>query len=323
MAIELTLLNNEGPLEFKRGLPPDYKGPLLRGAIVLSAKTNVGQVTVQELNSDEYSIRFSIAKFFKRITVMGRLNMRGVYGYFMLKNGLRKEFEPVGKFHLRQDQYSCFFTEPTICMALFEKNLEYRTLDIFYSPELVEELIPYFPELKQVLTGPPQAVIPGKKCWMLPSMSEITTQILNCPYDEASCRFYFDLKVRELLYQMLENVYKRKATDHHFTPWEVAKIHEAKKILEGYISQKPPSFRSISKQVALNSLKLKTGFRQYFNMGMFEWLYEQKMLQARHLILTTNNPIKEIGNLVGYSRSSNFITAFRKRFGVTKRALRG
>jgi len=323
MAIELTLSNGDGQLEFENRLPEDYNGPLLRGSIALSAKVNAGQIIVQVFKAEGYSIKFSIAKFFKNIIATGNINVHGLYSYFMLKNGLRKEFKSIGKLHLRQDQYSCFFTEPTSCKTKFEKNIEYRTLDIFYSPQLVEELLPYFPELKQVLIESPLAVLPGKKCWMLPSMSEITLQILNCTYDEATCRFYFDLKVRELLYQMLENTFKRKATDHNFTPWEISRIHEAKKILESYISKKPPSFRFLSRQVALNSLKLKTGFRQHFNMGMFEWLAEQKMQHARDLILTTNKPIKAICEAVGYSRSTNFITAFRKRFGKTPRSLRG
>ena len=229
MAIELTLSNGSGQLEFERGLPTEYNGPVLRSAIALSAKTNTGQITLQELVGEGYSIRFGVAKFFQNIVATGNINMQGLYSYFMLKNGMRKEFQTIGKIHLRQDQYSCFFTEATSCKAKFEKNIEYRTLDIFYTPQLVGELIPYFPELKQILIESTSAVLPGKKCWMLPSMSEITIEILNCPYDEATCRFYFDLKVRELLYQMMENTFRRKTTDHNFTPWETSRIHEAKK----------------------------------------------------------------------------------------------
>ncbi|HEY0433565.1 MAG TPA: helix-turn-helix transcriptional regulator, partial [Chitinophagaceae bacterium] len=162
----------------------------------------------------------------------------------------------------------------------------------------------------------------NKTCWSLPAMQEITNQLLSCPYDESTLRFYFDLKVRELLFQILENAYKRKPEEHVFTPWEVSKIHQARTILENYVSRKPPSIRSLSKQVALNVFKLKTGFRQYFSTGIFEWLIERKMQHAKGLILTTNKPIKEICRLVGYPLSTNFITAFRRRFGCTPGSLR-
>ncbi|MBI1780616.1 MAG: helix-turn-helix transcriptional regulator [Sphingobacteriales bacterium] len=99
-------------------------------------------------------------------------------------------------------------------------------------------------------------------------------------------------------------------------------MHEARAILEKYIDKKPPSIKSLSRQVALNEFKLKSGFKKYFHAGIFEWLMEQKMQHARQLILNSNKPIKEIGSLVGYPRTTNFITAFRRQFGVTPGALR-
>ena len=321
MAIELTLSNGE-LLEFQPGLPSDYAGPILHGAIALSAKTNIAEVIVQELVGDQYAIRFSIGRFLKKVTASGQIKTGGLYSYFMLKNGVRKEIDNIGKLHLRQDQYTCFFTEPAACKAKFEKNIEYRAIDFFYSPKILEEVLQYFPELKNVLSASPSVMLPGKIRWSLPSMKEIINQLLNCPYDETTRQFYFDLKVRELLYEMLENAYKRKTTEHHFTPWEISKIHQARSILETYISKKPPSLHFLSRQVALNEFKLKTGFKQYFNTGMFEWLMEQKMHYAKELILTTNKPVKDICTMVGYPRSTNFITSFRRRFGMTPGSLR-
>jgi AraC-like DNA-binding protein len=153
-------------------------------------------------------------------------------------------------------------------------------------------------------------------------MKEITSQILNCPFDIATRQFYFDIKVRELLYQILEHAYKRKLTDYSFTPWEVKKLHEAKDILELHISKKPPIIKALAKQVALNQFKLKTGFRQFFNSGIFEWLLEKKMQHAKELVLNTNIPIKAISGMVGYPLTTNFITAFRRRFSVTPGSLR-
>jgi AraC-like DNA-binding protein len=321
MNIELTL-SNGGPLEFQPGLPADYSGPILRGAVALSATSNDGHVTIQELAGELYSIRLTVGRFFKRISASGNILTQGLYSYFMMKNEVRKEIASIGKLHLRQDQYTCFFTEPTACKARFEKNKEFRSLDIFYSPQLLEELLPFFPELKNVLTTPPGLILPGKTWWALPTMKEITNQVLDCPFDDATTQFYFDLKVRELLYQILQNAFKRKPTELSYTPWEVAKIHDARTILESYIPKKPPTIKSLAKQVALNEFKLKAGFRQYFNVSIFEWLMEQKMQYAKHLLLNTNKPVKDICVLVGYPRTTNFITAFRRRFGMTPGSLR-
>ena len=321
MSIELTL-SHDGPMEFQPGLPPGYSGPILRGAIALSAKTNLAELVLQELAGENYSIRFIAGRFLKKVYASGWIHTQGLYSYFMLKNGTRKHFNTIGKLHLRQDQYACFFTEATDCSAIFAENREFRALDFFYSPKFLEELLPFFPELRTAMLPSPGMILPGKACWIPSSMKEITNQILNCPFNEATRQFYFDIKVRELLYQVLENAYKRKFTDQSFTPWEIKKIHEARDILESYIPKKPPLIKSIAKQVALNEFKLKAGFRKYFNAGIFEWLIERKMQYARELILTTNIPIKAICSMVGYPLTTNFITAFRRRFSVTPGALR-
>ncbi len=321
MAIELILTGN-GPLEFKAGLPSDYDGPILRGAVASSTKTNLAELVLQELTAENYSIRFIIGRFLKKVSATGWIHTHGLYSYFMLKNGIRKQVSTIGHLHLRQDQYASFFTAPADCSAVFEKNKEFRALDFFYSPKFLEELIPFFPELKAVMLSSKGIILPGKACWMLPSMKEITSQILNCPFDKATRQFYFDIKVRELLYQILENSYKRKLTDLSFTPWEIKKLHDARAILETHISTKPPLIKTLAKQVALNEFKLKAGFRQYFNSGIFEWLLERKMQHARDLVLNTNIPIKAISGMVGYPLTTNFITAFRRRFSVTPGSLR-
>lgn len=320
MPNELILSNGE-LLIFKPGLPSGYNGPLLTGSIASHAISNSVKLFVQELITELYTIRFSLANILKKITATSSLQSNGLYSYFMLKNNLRKDIGSIGKLHLRQDHYCLFFTEATLCKATFEKDNDFRTIEIFYSPQLAREFIPFFPELENVLNGGSTS-LPDKACWSLPAMNEITTQLLNCEYNESTRQFYFDLKVRELLYQLLENTYSRKPGTYNFTPWEIARIHDAKKILLEHVSKKPPTIRALARKVALNEFKLKKGFKQTFNMGMFEWLMEQKMKLAKELILTTNKPIKDICTMVGYPRVTNFITAFRRRFGLAPAALR-
>jgi AraC-like DNA-binding protein len=321
MNIELTLSNNS-ILDFLPGLPSDYRGPILRGAISVAVKTNLAEIVLQQLTGENYFIRLSAGRVLKKISAKGWIDKYGLYGNFMLKNNARKVINAVGKCHLRKDQYICYLANETDCSIQFEKNEEFRIIDFFYSPKLLEELVPFFPELKSLLKESPQTILNGKGGWAIPSIKEITNQILDCPYDETTRQFYYDLKVRELLYQLLEVSFKRNIRSYSFTPFEIARIHEARTILEKHIDKKPPSIRSLSRQVALNEFKLKTGFKKYFNSGIFEWLMEQKMQQAKQLILNTNKPIKEIASMIGYPRTTNFITAFRRQFGLTPGSLR-
>lgn len=321
MNIELTL-PNDSILEFQPGLPPDYRGYLLRGSTAVFAKSNLAEIVLQQLTGVDYYIRLSTGRLLKKILAKGWAAQYGLYSNFILKNDARKELQSIGKFHLRKDQYICYLTKETICSVLFDKEEDFSTIEFFYSPKLLQELVPFFPELQQLLEKSPQTILNGKGGWSIPSMKEITNQILVCPYDENTRQFYYDLKVRELLYQLLETSFKRDIKSYHFTPFEIARIHEARTILENYIDKKPPSIMALSKLVALNEFKLKTGFRKYFHSGIFEWLLERKMQHAKELILNSNKPIKEIASLIGYPRTTNFITAFRRQFGVTPGSLR-
>lgn len=321
MNIELTL-SNYSVLEFQPGLPTDYNGPILRGAIAMSAKLNLTEIVLQQLTGVDYYIRLSTGRLLKKLSAKGWFAQYGLYSNFILKNNARKELTSIGKFHLRKDQYICYLTKETNCNVIFGKDEDFSTIDFFYSPKLLQELVPFFPELQQLLHDSPQTILNGKGGWSIPSMKEITNQILDCPYDENTRQFYYDIKVRELLYQLLETSFKRDKKSYHFTPFETARIHEARTILEKYIDKKPPSIKSLSRQVALNEFKLKSGFRKYFHSGIFEWLMQLKMQHARQLILNSNKPIKEIASLVGYPRTTNFITAFRRQFGITPGSLR-
>ena len=316
------ILSNDSILEFQPGLPTDYKGPLLRGATAIYGGTNLAEIVLQQLTGVNYFIRLSAGKFLDRIFARGWTEQYGLYSNFMLKNEARIEMSTMGRFHLRKDQYICCLTKENSCSLQFGKHEDFRSLEFFYSPKLLQELVPFFPELEYLLQESPQTILNGKTGWSVPSIHEITSQILDCPYDETTRQFYYDLKVRELLFQLLEISFKRSVKSYYFTPFEISRIHEARSILEKSIGKKPPTIKSLSKQVALNEFKLKSGFRKYFHSGIFEWLLRQKMQQAKQLILNTNKPIKEIASMVGYPRTTNFITAFRKQFGITPGALR-
>lgn len=321
MNIELTLPNNS-ILQLQPGLPANYKGPFLNGSAAVSGKTNLAEIVLQQLTGVNYFIRLSTGRFLNKISAKGWIEKYGLYSNFILKNEARKELDTIGKFHLRKDQYICYFTKQTTCSILFEKHEDFSTIDFFYSPKLLLELVPFFPELKQLIEESPEKILNANGGWSIPSMREITNQIINCPYDESTRQFYYDLKVRELLFQLLEKSFRRDIKSYDFTAFEISRIHEARTILEKYIDKKPLTIRTLSKQVALNEFKLKSGFRKYFHSGIFEWLMVQKMQKARDLILNTNKPVKEIASLVGYPRTTNFITAFRRQFGVTPGALR-
>lgn len=323
MAMIFDLLpDGDEPLQFTPGLPIGYKGPLLAGAVCNYSKNRFSELILQELHGEEYSIGLIAGKFLKRLYSKGRIHTKGLYSLLMFKDGVRKKTRHLGATHIREGQYSCFYTKPGDLGIHFDEGKELCMLNLFYSPRLLEDLVPYFPELRSVIENGTGTFITQKPHWLSTAIKEITNQLLCCPYDETTRQFYIGLKVRELLYQMLEDTYKQDAARLSFTPWEISRIHEVPAILRKHITSKPPSIRELSKLVALNEYKLKTGFRQFFNSSIGKWIQEEKLQESRKWLVETNKPIKEISRLVGYPLTTNFITAFRKRFGVTPGDLR-
>lgn len=304
------------------GIPKGYSGPVLPGANQFQLRTNYLELFIQELKREEYSIRLVIGNVLQKILASKWMQKEGLYVNFMLQNGVRKHIESIGKLHTRPGFHSLFYTTPTNCSAVFDSTDELKLLGIYYSPELLGELKPYFPDFDKAIKKKTATFQINQTIWTIPSLTKAINELIECPYSEQSKQYFFDLKVREILFQLLELTCRQTNKQYYYTSFEVGKIHKVKSILENSIDQKPPTIKSLAKQVALNEFKLKTGFRQLFHSSLFQFITDQKMHVAHHLLLNSDKPIKEIAGLVGYPLTTNFITAFRKKFGYTPGALR-
>ncbi|MFT4092235.1 MAG: helix-turn-helix transcriptional regulator [Niabella sp.] len=315
-AMELVLPNNR-LLSFKEGMPEHFTGPLLRGANVLSAAINNTEAVIQHFAGQEYSLQLCTGKLVKKIVAPKALQVGYMQATFVLKNSIRKRITHLKRLHVREQYYSTVLNKTGNCSVVFNTPGEFKIFSISYSPKLLDEVAPFFALQKRK-----RIRIDGVTRWITPRIREVLTQLIDCTFVESSRQFYYDLKVKELLYEIFQNALAASAARHQFTPFEVARIVQAKDILEGYIDKKPISIKELSLKVGLNEYKLKKGFQQQYNSSIHEWLVEQKMQTARRLVLTTNKPVKEMAVLTGYSKISNFIAAFKNKFGVSPGVLR-
>ena len=224
--------------------------------------------------------------------------------------------------HIGEEQCGVLWAEQANCETRFLKNENYKTFDIFYTPALAEQLAFFFPQLNETIHSGPVALLSQRPLFITASMREIIRQIMECPYDDQTSRFYFDIKVREFLYILLQNVYKKQPSRCKLSDDENNLVIKARQLLLEDLGRKALTVTELGRMVGLNTFKLKAGFRQLFGLGIFECLQERRMEKAKELLLTTNKPIKDICTLTGYPRMTNFITAFRKKFGYTPGSLR-
>ena len=151
-----------------------------------------------------------------------------------------------------------------------------------------------------------------------PSMAVVLSQILSSNIHESMKALYLKGKVYELLSLYFN---KNEDTDIEQCPFlidedNVRKIRLAKDIILRNISE-PPSLHELSEEIGLSLNKLKEGFKQLYGDTVFGYLLDHKMEEARRMLASNNYNVNEVGLRIGYSTSSHFIAAFKKKYGTT------
>lgn len=151
-----------------------------------------------------------------------------------------------------------------------------------------------------------------------PSMAIALNQIVNYNLNSSIKTLYFKGKAYELL-----SLYFNRGEDANVEqcPFlvdetNVAKIKQAKNIVISRMAE-PPTLQELSEEINLPLKKLKEGFKQIYGDSVFSFLFDYKMEVARKLLETGDNNVNEVGLKVGYSTSSHFIAAFKKKYGIT------
>ena len=79
----------------------------------------------------------------------------------------------------------------------------------------------------------------------------------------------------------------------------------------------PPSLPDLAKEVGLNIKKLKTDFKEFYGVPVFTFLLNYKMELAKKMLQEQQLNVNELAIHLGYSTSSHFIAAFKRKFGTT------
>lgn len=146
----------------------------------------------------------------------------------------------------------------------------------------------------------------------------VLRQIFAAKNHSSIKNLYIKGKIYELLSLHFDN---GESTDNEYCPFlvddrEVLKIRKAKDIIISKMSE-PPSLQELANEVGLNLKKLKEGFKQIYGDTVYSFLFDYKMEFARKLLENNKHNVNEVGMQVGYSTSSHFIAAFKKKFGTT------
>ncbi len=156
------------------------------------------------------------------------------------------------------------------------------------------------------------------------SIAVVLSQILQARVHDSMKSLYFKGKIYELL-----SLYFNKNDDSSIEqcPFlideqNVQKIRNAKDIILDRMID-PPSLDALALEIGLPLKKLKQGFKQIYGDTVFAYLLEHKMQEARRMLDSQKYNVNEVGLKLGYSTSSHFIAAFKKKYGTTPKKYLG
>jgi AraC-like DNA-binding protein len=195
---------------------------------------------------------------------------------------------------------------------------DYNAVTMMLTPDALE-LIASEDGLPQVLVD----VLEGRSepvalSRPMPMMARRTAQELMAPlYQGRAAELYQEAKTLELLAHQTDLLVDAPVPRRELSTRELIRVREARERLVANL-QEPPSLTDLAASVGLTPKRLNLGFRQLFGMTVFHYLMEERLVMARRLLDEgLDMPLKQLAWSVGYNQVSNFITAFRRRFGVS------
>lgn len=94
------------------------------------------------------------------------------------------------------------------------------------------------------------------------------------------------------------------------------RISEVMSYIERYYTA-ALGIEELAEHVKLSASHLHARFKKCTGMTPHQYLINQRMKAARHILATTDAPIKAVATDIGYANPESFCRAFKEHFGIT------
>ena len=169
-----------------------------------------------------------------------------------------------------------------------------------------------FSELLESLVNPKDHYVEGPSFFMTPEMHRIVDSIFNLKYEGKAKMMFFRSQITALLSHFFGQLALNNAKSDQ--PTDTSLLQKAKEILAANLDN-PPSLTELSKELGLNTTKLKKEFKEVFGLPVFKYLQNERLSTAHGLIKSQEATVQEAAWHVGYDSLSSFSNAFAKKFG--------
>jgi AraC-like DNA-binding protein len=169
-----------------------------------------------------------------------------------------------------------------------------------------------FSDMLKELVNPADHFAEGAQFLMTPEMQSIIDQVLNSKFEGKAKMMFFRSQMTSLLAHFFGQL--SIPSEGNIPEKEKEKLLEAKNILSNNLDN-PPSLSELSKQIGLNTFKLKKDFKELFGVPVFKYLQNERLTKAHDLLRNDKMTTQEAAWHVGYDSLSSFSNAFVNKFG--------
>lgn len=297
-------------------LRPDVStgiGNDLPGSSFWSSESEHGIIHYQEFRLGSFTLRFSFFQFFKKITLYFKMEHPKSGVRIALENRWNVALQGEDPVTVLKNQFIIFFPGNKGEKIVFEKDQQYRGVEVLCEREKMAELMHSFPGTDDFVTEGEKysfylqkkpLLAPEQALDMLQTNKEFTTvdrliTFLN----------YILIRVEHMVEEMMP------------TAKEIKAVRKAQKLImkDFSVHYRIPE---ITNKVKLNEYRLKYIFRHLYKESIYQYQMNARLEKARLLLQQTNKTMDAIAKTIGYRYLTSFITEFHKHFGYTPRSVR-
>jgi AraC-like DNA-binding protein len=149
---------------------------------------------------------------------------------------------------------------------------------------------------------------------MWPEIEQVLEHIAMINFNEVLGKFYFKIKVEELIYHLIDKLLKRESVvQRRIGKDDADKIHEIKnEILNDF--RKPPVLALLSRKHGISQTKMKSLFRQIYGDTIYNHFQKARMYEAVMLLKNSGLTISQVSDRLGFSNLSHFSRLFKKHY---------
>lgn len=282
----------------------DEKNTQTGGVVVFYQKDDICLSTVENRAAGDHTIPTSLQKGI-------------IHFYFCLEGEAVFAFGPHYSREIRRN-FNYFFYNPEKDLPLAltlraSTQLVYLSISIHSLHDLFVGEPNGLPILNRANTG--QKFYDERE--IPPSIRVALNSIGAVPLQDGAARLFHQGKVFEILSLYFSSRIPDAASCPFLKDQEVVrKISVAKSHLLAHLDN-PPGIPELAKICGLNEYQLKVGFKEVYGNTVHGFLLDHRLDHARTLLDTGHLQVNEVAFKVGYSNTSHFIAAFRKKFGLT------